>query len=87
VAKAAIEAAATLRCQVPFTTAEQDRKTVGHVARFLGWSAFGDVVDPIRAFTKANVDEHLAATATQSKRPLAQRRYVLYGMGLLVVLT
>ncbi|WP_443986841.1 hypothetical protein, partial [Mycobacterium marinum] len=61
----AIEAAAMLRCQVPFTTAEQDRKTVGHVARFLVWSAFGGVVDPKRAFTKANVDEYLAATATQ----------------------
>jgi hypothetical protein len=81
VARAAIEAAAALRCQVPFTTAEQDRKTVGHVARFLVWSAFGDVVDPVRAFTKANVDEHLAATATKSKRSYEQRRYVLYGTG------
>ncbi len=77
----AIEAAAMLRCQVPFTTAEQDRKTVGHVARFLVWSAFGGVVDPKRAFTKANVDEYLAATATQSRRSLDQRRYVLYGTG------
>lgn len=81
VARAAIEAAATLRCQVPFTTAEQDRKSVGHVARFLVWSAFGDVVDPQRAFTRANVDEHLAATATDSRRSLEQRRYVLYGTG------
>jgi hypothetical protein len=81
VAEAAIEAAAILRCQVPFTTAEQDRKTVGHIARFLVWSAFGDVVDPIRAFTKANVDEHLAATATGSRRSYQQRRYVLYGTG------
>lgn len=81
VARAAIETAAMLRCQVPFTTAEQDRKTVGHVARFLVWSAFGDVVDPVRAFTKANVDEHLAATATKSKRSYEQRRYVLYGTG------
>ncbi|WP_079922383.1 hypothetical protein [Mycobacterium sp. AT1] len=81
VARAAIEAAAALRCQVPFTTAEQDRKRVGHVARFLVWSAFGDVVDPVRAFTKANVDEHLAATATKSKRSFEQRRYILYQTG------
>jgi integrase len=81
VARAAIVAAATLRCQVPFTSAEQDRKDVGHVARFLVWSSFGDVVDPVRAFTKANVDEHLAATATASRRSFEQRRYILYRTG------
>ncbi|MCZ0731166.1 hypothetical protein [Mycolicibacterium iranicum] len=81
VARAAIVAAATLRCQVPFTSAEQDRKDVGHVARFLVWAAFGDVVDPVRAFTRANVDEHLAATATASKRSADQRRYILYRTG------
>lgn len=81
VAHAAITAAATLRCQVPFTSAEQDRKDVGHVARFLVWAAFGDVVDPVRAFTRANVDEHLAATATASKRSADQRRYILYRTG------
>ncbi|MBP2455134.1 hypothetical protein [Mycolicibacterium lutetiense] len=80
-ATAAIQAAATLRCQLPFTTAEQDRKTVGHIARFLVWAAFGDVVDPIRAFTRANVDEYLRVTATESRRTLDQRRYVLYGTG------
>lgn len=81
VARAAIHAAAVLRCQVPYSTDEQDRKTVGHVARFLVWSAYGDVVDPVRAFTRANVDEHLAATSTQSRRSLDQRRYILYGIG------
>jgi len=81
VARAAIEAAAALRCQVPYSTDGQDRKTVGHIARFLVWSAFGDVVDPYRAFTKANVDEYLAATATESRRSLDQRRYILYGTG------
>ena len=81
VARAAIEAAARLRCQVPFTSAEQDRKTVGHVARFLVWAAFGEVVDPVRAFTKANIDEHLAATATASRRSHDQRRYILYRTG------
>ncbi|WP_238955320.1 hypothetical protein [Mycobacterium intracellulare] len=81
VAAAAIEAAAQLRCLVPYTVAEQDRKAVGHVARFLVWSAFGGVVDPLRAFTRANVDEYLAATATESQRTLDQRRYFLYGTG------
>ncbi|MDV3131454.1 hypothetical protein M1248_05350 [Mycobacterium sp. 29Ha] len=81
VGRAAVEAAARLRCQVPFTTAEQDRKTVGHVARFLVWSSFDGVVDPVRAFTKASVDEHLAATLSRSQRSLEQRRWVLYTVG------
>lgn len=81
VGRAAVEAAAMLRCQVPFSTADQDRKVVGHVARFLVWSSYGGVVDPVRAFTKANVDEHLAATLSRSQRSLEQRRYVLYTVG------
>lgn len=80
-ARDAIEAAALLRCQIPFTTTGQDRKIVGHIARFLIWSAFGDVVDPIRAFTRANVDEYLVVTATSRRRTLDQMRWVLYGTG------
>lgn len=81
VGRAAVDAAAKLRCLVPYSSAEQDRKTVGAMARFLVWSAYGGVVDPVRAFTRANVDEYLAATVTSSERSLLQRRYFLYRTG------
>ena len=81
VGRAAVEAAAKLRCLVPYTSAEQDRKNVGAIARFLVWAAHGGVVDPRRAFTRANVDEYLAFTATSSERSLQQRRYFLYRVG------
>lgn len=79
--RAAIEAAARLRLMMGSTNLPTDRKITGIIARFLVWSAVGSVIDPIRAFTRANVDRYLAAPHFRSERGNQQRRYVLYAAG------
>lgn len=80
-AAGAVREAARLRCLKHGNGGEDDRKATGLVARFLMWSSFGDVIDPARAFTRANVDEYLIWTKVNSERSLRQRRYILYGIG------
>ncbi len=79
--RGAIEAAARLRLMMGSTDLETDRKITGIIARFLVWSAYGDVIDPIRAFTRANVNRYLASPNFRSERGNQHRRYVLYAAG------
>lgn len=79
--RAAIEAAARLRLMMGSTNLETDRKITGIIARFLVWSAVGPVIDPIRSFTRANVNGYLAAPNFRSERGNQQRRYILYAAG------
>ena len=81
VAAAAVHAAAQLRCLKPGRGDQVDCKATGIIARFLIWAAFSDVIDPARAFTRANVDEYLTGKATVSDRSVRQLRYILYGIG------
>ena len=79
--RAAIEAAARLRLMMGSTNLETDRKITGIIARFLVWSAVASVIDPIRSFTRANVNRYLDAPNFRSERGNQQRRYILYAAG------
>ena len=79
--RAAIEAAARLRLMMGSTNLETDRKFTGIIARFLVWSAVASVIDPIRSFTRANVNRYLDAPNFRSERGNQQRRYILYAAG------
>ena len=79
---AAVEAAATARCLVPFTCWSTDRNAAAAIARFLVWTAyFTGVVDLRRAFRHGNVDRYLLSSGTGAERGLRERRNVLYGIG------
>jgi hypothetical protein len=81
VALAAIEAAASLRCMLPFTCWSTDIGATAEIGRYLVWSAFNGVVDARRAFRRANVDRYLIGSGTGTERGLRDRRRILYGTG------
>lgn len=82
IAAAAVEAAATARCLVPFTCLSTDRNTAAAIARFLVWTAYPTgVVDLRRGFRRSNVDRYLRSSGTGAERGLRERRNILYGTG------
>lgn len=82
--RAVVEAAATLCCRLPDVGADQDRKRFGVIKRFLVWAAFDEVIDPVRAFTREAVDEHLRTYPTASHRSRTQYQVALYAAGRLL---
>lgn len=82
IARAAVEAAATARCLVPFTRSSTDTKAAAAIARFLVWTAYPTgVVDLRRGFRRRNVDRYLMSAGTGAERGLRERRNILYGTG------
>lgn len=82
IARAAVEAAATVRCLVPFTCSSTDTNAAAAIARFLVWTAYPTgVVDPRRGFRRRNVDRYLMSSGTGAERGLRERRNILYGTG------
>lgn len=82
IARAAVEAAATARCLVPFTCLSTDRNGAAAIARFLVWTAYPTgVVDLRRGFRRRNVDRYLMSSGTGAERGLRERRNILYGTG------
>ena len=64
---AAVEAAATARCLVPFTCWSTDRNAAAAIARFLVWTAYlTGVVDLRRAFRHGNVDRYLLSSGSSA---------------------
>lgn len=81
VARAAVEAAARLRCLVPFTRSATDRTAAGELARLLVWASFEGVVDPYRALTRSTVEQYLTTHAPRREGGWGSRRSVLYAVG------
>jgi hypothetical protein len=82
IARAAVEAAATARCLVPFTCSSTDTNAAAAIARFLVWTAYPTgVVDLRRGLRRRNVDRYLMSSGTGAERGLRERRNILYGTG------